>query len=293
MLGYLLKKRIHRLLSAPAHAPLLLAFRSRNLAGKNALLTTLHRWSACLLSQFAFIARRPWRELAMAGLLMGSGGILFCIHSLPLHPSDLRHFELRNAQQVTLRGQIEATPKRHIRSDPAGSKIWFETDMRQAPFSALKVGSWYLVKFGSELWVFPLQKSPKELCLHPRNAQTPFTTLGPHGPSSARFSPTCGYLYDHGNRFSPELANPFYIQPGWQHVFEILQKNAENQLAVGLPIEDDVLALQRAMGISGSRSSLPPVLLEPFKQTATPCICLPSADYMSRWLPDYATVVFV
>lgn|GEM_PF-3206288 len=60
---------------------------------------------------------------------MGSGGILFCIHSLPLHPSDLRHFELRNAQLVTLRGQIEATPKCHIRSDPAGSKIWFETDM--------------------------------------------------------------------------------------------------------------------------------------------------------------------
>ena len=56
--------------------------------------------------------------------------------------------------------------------------------------------------------------------------------------------------------------------PGWQHVFEILQKNAENQLAVGLPIEDDVLALQRAM-VLGSRSSLPPVLLEPFKQTAT------------------------
>ena len=76
----------------------------------------------------------------MAGLLMGSGGILFCIHSLPLHPSDLRHFELRNAQQVTLRGQIEATPKRRIRSDPAGSKIWFETDMEA---SAL---------FGTEGW---------------------------------------------------------------------------------------------------------------------------------------------
>ena len=170
-------------LSAPAHAPLLLAFRSRNLAGKTLCLPPYIWWSACLLSQFAFIARRPWRELAMAGLLlMGSGGILFCIHSLPLHPSDLRHFELRNAQQVTLRGQIEATPKRHIRSDPAGSKIWFETDMEA---SAL---------FGTEGWqpgfgkVRPnfgyshYKNHQRSFCLHPRNAQTPFTTPGAPRP---------------------------------------------------------------------------------------------------------------
>lgn len=108
--------------------------------GKTLCLPPYIWWSACLLSQFAFIARKPWREPAMVGLLMGSGGILFCIHSLPLHPSDLRHFELRNAQLVTLRGQIEATPKRHIRSDPAGSKIWFETDIEASAF------------FGTEGW---------------------------------------------------------------------------------------------------------------------------------------------
>ena len=237
--------------------------------GKTLCLPPYIWWSACLLSQFAFIARRPWRELAMAGLLMGSGGILFCIHSLPLHPSDLRHFELRNAQQVTLRGQIEATPKRHIRSDPAGSKIWFETDMEA---SAL---------FGTEGWQPAFGKVRVRTLGIPTSKITKgaFASiqgmlkrpLPPWGPT-AQAAPD--FLQRKGIYTIMEIDSVQNWQilstsnPGWQHVFEILQKNAENQLAVGLPIEDDVLALQRAM-VLGSRSSLPPVLLEPFKQTAT------------------------
>ena len=109
--------------------------------GKTLCLPPYIWWRACVLSKFAFIVRKPWREPAMTGLLMGSGGILFCIHSLLLHPSDVRHFELRNARLVTLRRQIEAAPKRHIRSDPAGSKIWFGTDMEESAI------------FGTEGWL--------------------------------------------------------------------------------------------------------------------------------------------
>jgi len=62
---------------------------------------------------------------------------------------------------------------------------------------------------------------------------------------------------------SKEYSNALY-HPGLAERFlEILQKNAETQLTVGLLIKDDVLALQRAMAL-GSRSSLAPVMLEPF-----------------------------
>ena len=184
----------------------------------------------------------------MVGLLMGSGGILFCIHSLPLHPSDLRHFELRSAQLVTLRGQIETTPKRQVRPGSAGSKIWFETDIEA---SAL---------FGTEGWQPAFGK------VRVRTLGIPISKI-----TKGAFASIQGILKRPLPPWSPTAhAAPDFLQrkgiytimeidsvqnwqilstskPGWQHVFEVLQKRAKTQLAVGLPIEDDVLALQRVM----------------------------------------------
>ena len=121
MLGYLLKKRIHRLPKCPAHAPLLLAFRSRNRWEKLLCLPPYIWWSACLRVNLLSSLGGPWREPAMAGLLMGSGGILFCIHSLPLHQAIcvILSFEMLNR---FLRANRDY-PKRHIRSDSAGSRF--------------------------------------------------------------------------------------------------------------------------------------------------------------------------
>ena len=158
--------------------------------GKTLCLPPYIWWSACLLSQFAFIARRPWRELAMAGLLMGSGGILFASIHCPFTQAIcvILSFEMLNRLLYEGKSRLPQNATSDlIRRDPRfGLKpIW-----RQAPFSALKVGSRHLVKFGSELWVFPLQKSPKELLPPSKECSNALYHHGAHGPSSARFSPT-------------------------------------------------------------------------------------------------------
>ena len=162
----------------------------------------------------------------MAGLLMGSGGILFYIHSLLLHPSDLRHFELRNAQLVTLRRQIEATPKHHIRSDPAGSKIWFGTDMQASAI------------FGTEGWQpafgkvrvrtlgIPISKITKGAFAYIQGMlKRPLTPWGPtahatHESVQGKGIYTIMEIDSVQNWQILSASNP-----GWQHVFEILHRS--------------------------------------------------------------------
>ena len=176
-----------------------------------------------------------------------------------------------------------------IRRDPRfGLKpIW-----RQAPFSALKVGSRHLVKFGSELWVFPLQKSPKELLPPSKECSNALYHPGAPRPKQRPIFSNVRVFIRSWKSIQSRIGKSFLHPTRAGSTFlRSCKKTRRTSLRLAYPSR---MTCWPSNGPWYLGPGLPFHLycLSPSNKQP-PCICLPSADYMSRWLPDYATVVFV